>query len=334
VSGVLTADPPESIAPPRPTTEDCRLQALAIGPYAGGMSPPDLQTAKTAVMQVFTISKRAVQKFVDDDCPVLAASLAFYALFSFAPLIVVVVRVLGLVIAPDRVEALVVTRLDDIVGPAGAAQSREVLSAFERASNDGGWLATVLSSALSLFGATTVVVQLQTALDRAWNVKRKAPFVSSLLRDRLSSVLVIATIALLLPLSLIATSVISTLRAVAEQSLPDIVANPALQLSDVGLSWLVFAILFALLFKWMPRTRTPWRGVLAGAACTSALFVIGKQAIAWYLGQGATSSLYGAAGSLAALLSWVFYSALILLFGAELTQVLSERMRKTRTLRA
>ncbi len=284
-----------------------------------------LESVRDALDKALESLRDAFDRFVADDCMDLAAVLAFYSLFSLAPMLVVLAQVVGLVLAPARAEQVLIEQLGFLVGTeAATTQARAIVESFREATASGGGAATLLALGVALFGATTVVVQLQSSLNRVWGVERRGSVVRAMVTKRLGSLALLGVVAFLLTASVLATSTFQLVRSMATSTLPELVAGPAVRLGDISASWLVFSGLFAVLFRYVPDAVTSWRALLPGAAATGAMFLVGKEAIAWYLGSGATGSLYGAAGSLAALLTWVFYSSLILLYGAELTLIIAE----------
>ena len=284
--------------------------------------PDAFGVSVTAVFKrLVNVIWRAILSFNEHRGLDLAAALAFYTLFSLAPLVVLVVQGLSLVLAPEQVEQAIVDRVDLVMGPAGATSVRQILEAFQQASAEGATLASALSLGIAVIGATSVLAQLQSSLRTVWELPSGDP-IATVVLERVIALVLLTVTGTLLVTSLVATSVLRAARALARESLPDALISPLRWASDLTLSWVVFSFLFALLFRVLPNQALGWRDLLMGAATTGALFVVGKEAIAWYLGFGVTS-LYGAAGSLAAVLIWVFYSAVILFFGAEVTKAMA-----------
>ena len=261
--------------------------------------------------------------FDEDDCADLSAALAFYSVFSMAPLVVVLTRVVGVVL-PDS-DALLVSRVGRLVGEAGADQVAVILSSFKDASQETGAWASVLSFLVSAVAATTVLAQLQRALNHVWNVRRGGSPLISLLVRRLASLALLALLAFVLFASVVVTSALRFFTHSTVARLPEVFSDPLVHLGDLVLSWLLFSLLFALLFRGIGDARIAMRSLMAGSAITGLLFVAGKLAISLYLGSSLLTSLYGAAASLAIVLTWVYYSAAIQLFGAELTKELARR---------
>lgn len=252
----------------------------------------------------------------------LAASLAFYTLFSLAPLLVLVVALAGAFFGEQAVRGHVVDELRGLIGDESAILvQRAIADASLRASSL--W-ATVVGVLTLFFASTIVVSELQDALNTIWKARRDEGWsVSALVKKRLLSLAIVAVVGFLLVVSLIATTALNVVGTFVLDSL----SAPLLLLkaANFAVSLVGITVLFAAVYKVLPDVRISWRDVWVGACVTSALFAIGKSAIGAYLGRTAIASTYGAAGSLATILVWVYYSALIVLFGAEFTYVWSRR---------
>jgi membrane protein len=253
----------------------------------------------------------------------LAAALSFFTLLSLSPLVLVVVGVAGLVWSKDAVRAELLERVEQFIGSAGADT---VGTALSNTLDPGrGALSIVIGTATVLIGATTAFAQLQAALNRIWNVEA-APrhgAVWSLIRSRLLSLALVLVLGLLLLVSLAAGTLLTTLHTYLVRTAP---AGTALwQVVEFVVSFGAIALLIATIFKVLPDVRISWPDVWFGAVATSILFGVGKFLIGWYLGHASIASSYGAAGSVVVFLLWVYYSALIVLFGAQLTQTYARR---------
>ncbi|MBP7777817.1 MAG: YihY/virulence factor BrkB family protein [Acidobacteria bacterium] len=247
-----------------------------------------------------------------------AGALAFYTLSSLAPLLIILISIIGAVFGEEAARGEISARLDEWLGTEAA---RTVETAVRRSRVDeAGLLPTVMGIAALLFASTTVFAQMQSSLNHFWGVTAR-PSRSGLavfLASRLASLGLVLVIGFLLLTSFVITMTIGTLLNFAEGWIP----VPALVVTavDTGASLLVAALLFATIFKILPDVRLEWRDMWFGAAVTAVLFVIGQSAISLYLTRTATASTYGAAGSIVMVLLWVYYSALILFFGAALTR--------------
>ena len=258
--------------------------------------------------------KEAGVDFMADRGLVWAAALAFYAALSFAPLISLTLFITGQL--GDGTQEAAVGQFAELMGPAAGESLGEVVNAAED-QKKAGLIAGGISLAVLLFSASGVFGQLQAALNAIWEVKPKPvegllAKVWNLVRTRLLSVGMIASLLFLILVSLLVSSV---LHGVFEQ------LGLAIVLSN-GITFVVYTGLFAVMYWLLPDVDLDFRDVLLSAAVTAGLFVLGKWAIGLYLGQAAVTSSYGAAGSLMALLLWVYYASAVVLFGAELSQAL------------
>lgn len=270
---------------------------------------------------LWRVLKRAGAEFFRDACPRLAAAISYYAVFSLAPLLVLVILVLGLVLDPALVEGRLYGEIRSILGAEGARQVGTMLRNANRPGS-GGALSWTLGLAALLFGATGVFVQLQAALNAAWEVEpapRGGPLRGFAVKRLLSLGMVLA-VGFLLLVSLVLSALISLVGGAAGAWLPSEISAVALRAFDVGGSITLFTLLFAALFVILPDARVAWRDVWIGAFSTAALFVGGKYLIGLYIARSEPGDVFGAAGSLAVVMIWIYYSAFIFLFGAELTQ--------------
>lgn len=269
----------------------------------------------------------AFRAWRDDRCASLGASLAYYTLFSLAPLLLIAVSVAGLVFGEEAARGQVAVQLGGLLGPS-AAQAVQGLLASTRWPT-GSLLATVTGLAVMLFGATTVLAELQDTLDHIWRAPtRRIDGLWAFLRARILSFGVILGVGFLLMVSLLADAALAGVQALWAPWLGD--WSLLIDVVSATIGFVLTAALFATLFKWIPRVRIAWSDVVAGALLTAALFTLGRYAIGLYIGHGAVASGYGAAGSVVVLLVWVYYSAQIFLFGAEVTWVLAHTIGSRR----
>lgn len=263
--------------------------------------------------------RKTVAEWMEDKCPQLGAALAYYTIFSLAPLVLIVLAVFGLIYGgSEAVREKITDQLGHFVDPSGVKVFNDI--AVNASEPKGGILATALGIIIALFGAGGVFGQLQDALNTIWGVKLKASGgIWGFLRARFLSFAMVAGVCFLLLVSLTVESVLRSLAAYLESILPagHFLALAIFFFFDLG----VIIVLFAMIFRYLPDVKISWRDVWLGAALTAALFAIGKFILGLYLGSGSAGSPYGAASSLITLLLWIFYSAQILLFGAEFTQV-------------
>jgi membrane protein len=264
------------------------------------------------------------KEVVDDDVPSLAAAIAYYTVFSLPPLLVVIVAVAGAVFGPEAVREALTGQAGSMIGADGAgAIDGMIASASDLGTGIGSKIAGL---AALLFGATGVFGQLQKSLNRAWEIEE--PESGGILKTVLKRVVsfgLILTIAFLLLVSLAVSAVIAALGDAAASFAPSALAEVGIHAANIIVSLGVITVLFAAMFKWLPDAEITWREVWVGAFVTSVLFTLGKTAIGIYLGKADPGSAFGAAGSLALILVWIYYSALILLVGAEFTQAWSSQ---------
>ena len=273
--------------------------------------------------QQWQMIKAAVSAWVDDYAPSMGAALSYYTLFSLAPMLIIVIAVAGMVFGQEAAQGEIVAQLRGIMGEEGAVAVEGMLKAAREPAKS--VVATIAGIALLLLGATAIFGELQSALDRIWQVP--APKAESgiwhLLRTRLLSFGLVLGLGFLLVVSLVVSAALAALGKWSGGWFEgwDVV----LEILNFAVSFGIFTLLFAMIYKIMPRAMIPWRDVWTGAAVTALLFTIGKVLIGLYLGKSSLASGFGAAGSLVVLLVWVYYSAQIFLFGAEYTWVYANR---------
>jgi len=271
--------------------------------------------------------RELLDEWSKDDALTLGAALAYYTIFSMAPLLVLVIAIAGLVFGRAAAQGEIVAQIQGMLGASGAEL---IESMIERASEPAsGVVATVVSLATMLFGASGVFGQLQGSLNQIWGADAtRRSGVKGRLQRRAASFSMILGIGFLLLVSLALSALISGLHGFIDAyfTLPvEIFA-----LANFSLSLVIVMALFATIFKLLPDARIEWRDVWLGAAVTALLFTIGKSLIGIYLGRAGVTSVYGAAGSLVLVLLWVYYSAQLLFLGAEFTEVYSRRFGSRR----
>ncbi len=268
---------------------------------------------------------RSFNDWNKNNAPRLGAALALYTLLSISPLVVLVVSILSLVFSRSSAQAQLLGQVQGVIGSDGreAVQSMLTSGTSHPAS---GILATVLSLATLLFGASSVFNELRSALNTIWEAKPKEENgVWGWLRERFFSLGMVLSVGFLLMVSLLVSAGLAAVGKFAGQALP--VPEGALHAFNFGLSLAVTAALLALLFKYVPEAEVHWSDVRAGAVFTALLFTLGKTLLGFYLGKASPGSAYGAAGSLVVTIIWVYYSAQIFYFGAEFTHVYAESKR-------
>ena len=267
---------------------------------------------------VVKVLKETATGWDDDNVARLAASLAYYTLLSVAPLIILAVAVAGLAFGEQAARQHIGGELAAVVG-SGAAGAIQSIAANAKAPGTGVF-SIVVGVIVLLFGASGVFGELQSALNTVWDVAPKpGRGIWGIVKDRFFSFTLVVGVAFLLLVSLVISAALTWVGQVFESSLP----GGALlwQGLNFGVSLAVVTALFALMFKTLPDVYIKWRDVWVGAAATAGLFVLGKFLLGLYLGSAGVSSAYGAAGSIVALVIWVYYSAQVLLVGAEFTEV-------------
>lgn len=273
---------------------------------------------KQAALRWWRITLDAGRLWLDSNAFSHAGSLAFYTLFSLAPTVIIAVAVIGIVLGEEAAQGQIVAQLQDVMGhPAAVAVEQAVARSRIRES---GLLPTVLGIGALLMGATTVFAQIQYSLNTIWGVAARPDrsSVRTFIRNRLLSLTVVLSIGFVLLVSLLLGVVLRAALQFTHQFVPAVAA--LLSGTELVVSLVVVALLFGAIFKVLPDVVLRWRDVALGALVTAVMFSIGRYAIAAYLAYTATASTYGAAGSVVLVLLWVYYSSLILLFGAAFTR--------------
>jgi membrane protein len=271
---------------------------------------------------IFSLLKESFKEWQEDECLQLGAALAYYTLFSIAPMLLVVIGVAGFVFGREAVQGQLDNQIQGLVGAQGADAIQGMVANAGK-NKDGGLLATIIAFVTILFGATGVFTQLQTSLNHIWSVKLKPEGVKGILRARAAAFGMLLGIGFLLLVSLVISAALAAVDNYTAGLLPG--AQILFQALNFGVSFAVITVLFAMIYRFLPDVKIAWRDVWFGAAVTALLFTIGKFLIGLYLGNSSVASVYGAAGSLVIILLWAYYASQILFFGAELTQVWARR---------
>ena len=265
-----------------------------------------------------------VYKFFSDSCSTMAAALSFYTFFSLPALLTLLIMLVGRVMDPTQVQKAIIAQVGALIGSAGSEQVGAIISHAKRGDGPAS-LATLLSILALAFGATTTFAQLQDALNKIWSVKPdpRRNQLRVFLAKRIFSFGIVVTVSFLLLVSL----VLSTALAAAASRATTLMGTPpvVLQVATSTVGFVLITALFAVMYRYLPDARIAWRDVGAGALGSALLFVLGKTVIGLYLGGANPGSAYGAAGSLAVVLIWVYYTSMVLLFGAEFTELWAER---------
>lgn len=267
---------------------------------------------------VIKVLKETANGWDEDNVARLAASLAYYTLLSIAPLIILAVAVAGLAFGEEAARAHIAGQLASVVG-GGAAGAIQTIAANAKAPGS-GILGLIVGVVVLLFGASGVFGELQSALNTVWDVAPKpGRGILGIIKDRFFSFTLVVGVAFLLLVSLVVSAALTWMGQVFAASMPG--GAVLWQILNFTISLAVITALFALMFKTIPDVHIRWRDVWVGSAVTAGLFVLGKFLLGLYLGSAGVSSAYGAAGSIVALVIWVYYSSQVLLVGAEFTEV-------------
>lgn len=268
---------------------------------------------------VWSLLRQTARSWLDDGAPSMGAALAYYTLFSLAPLLLIVISMAGLIFGEDAARGEITLQLRSLMGDAGAGAVQDLLASVRQPAEVS--FATAVGLLLLLVGATSVFAELQDALDRIWRVpaRVRSSGWSALLRARLLSFGMILAIGFLLTVSLLVSAMLALLGRSVEPLFGGwyVVGAAA---NAIG-GFVLVAAMFALIYKVLPRAHVHWSDVWTGALFTAILFTLGKFVISLYISRFGVSSAFGAAGSLVIVLLWVYYSAQVFLFGAEFTWV-------------
>lgn len=282
--------------------------------------------------QCYDLVLNSAYAWSEDRAPSMGAAIAYYTIFSLAPILILVIAIAGFVFGEEAAEGAVIGQLIGLFGPQGAAAVQAMLANnYQDGSNI---IATVVAVALLAVAATTVFGEMQASLNVIWKAKpstRSAPV--ELIKSRLIGLSLIVALGFLLLVSLVISAALTALAGYLNSLFPDF--DVIMRLVNIAISLLVTTALFALVYKILPDTRIEWRDVLIASVIAAILFTIGKFVISLYIGSSSVASTYGAAGALVTILIWVYYSAQILLFGAEVAKTYarmfgSRRQRRRR----
>lgn len=282
---------------------------------------------RSGLAEAWRLLTRTYTEWSEDDAAQLAAALAYYTIFSLAPLLVVVIAIAGLVLGREAVQGEIVRQIDGVVGSDGAHAIQDLIVNASKPAQS--VVASTIGFLTLLFGASGVVGQLKAALNRIWDVPTQSAGFLGAIRERLTSFALVLGIGFVLLVSLAINAALAAAATYVHSGGNESVWFTVNFIVTCG----VEAILFALMFKLLPDTEVRWAEVWLGAVVTALLFEAGKLVVGIYLGRAGIGSAYGAAGSLIVVLVWVYYSAQILFFGAEFTQVHARHRRGEGTVR-
>jgi membrane protein len=262
--------------------------------------------------------------FGEDRGMKLSASLAYYTVFSLAPLLMLIISLASLFFGPEAIEGKVFSEINGLVGNEAAKQVQDMIKNVQLSGKTN--TALLIAIITLLVGATTVFIEIQDSINTIWKVKPKPKrgWVK-MLKDRLLSSSLIISLGFLLVVSLVVNGLVIALGDILARFLPDITVI-LINIANVIVSFIVITVLFGIIFKFLPDVKIPWKDVKWGAFFTAILFMIGRLLIGFYIETTGTGSAYGAAGSLMVILVWIYYTAAILYLGAEFTQAYAEKM--------
>ena len=283
------------------------------------ISQEEAEAEKPYQKGIVALFKNTASEWIQDKCPQLGAALAYFTVFSLAPLVLVLLAVFGLIFGgSDHARQKLTEQLQYFIDPSGVKVIQDI--AANASKPEAGFIATTIGVVLALFGASGVFGQLQDALNTIWGVKPKpGGGIMGFIRTRFLSFAMVGGVCFLLLVSLTVETVLRGLSDYLKNVMPGghVLALALFLIFDLA----VIVLLFAMIFRYLPDAKIAWRDVWVGATLTAVLFALGKFVLGLYLGSGAAGSAYGAASSLITLLLWIYYAAQILLFGAEFTQV-------------
>lgn len=274
--------------------------------------------AKVTPKGIWSVLKKAFSGFSDDKVMKLSASLAYYTVFSIGPMIIVIIYVAGLIYGQEAVQGTIFGQIQGLVGASAAAQIQDMIK--NAALQTDGSFAFVIGIVTLVIGATGVFAEIQDSINQIWNLKPKPKKGwLKMLQDRLLSFSVILSLGFILLVSLLINGILEILQDRLQARFPNL-SVMVIYIANLLITFLIISTLFAVIFKVLPDAIIKWKDVMTGAMVTAVLFMLGKFGITFYIGQSDVGGTYGAAGSLVVLLLWVYYSSVILYFGAEFTK--------------
>ncbi len=271
------------------------------------------------IITLYGYIKQVFVEFFEDDIFKYSASLAYYTVFSLAPLLIIIISVSGLIFGREAMQGHIYNEMKNLVGGVAAVQIQDTIKNIHLTGN--GFFASITSIIILLVGATGIFGEIQDSLNKIWGLRVKTKKTWwKLVLNRLLSFSLILSLGFVMMVSLALNAVVSAFGKYLGKYLSDF-SVVFIQISDNVLAFVVTTLLFALMFKLLPDAKIKWKDVFIGALITSFFFTIGKLGIGYYLGNSNLATVYGAAGSVIIIMVWVYYSALILYLGAEFTKV-------------
>ncbi len=281
-----------------------------------------LTKLKNLLIEIWEICVLTIKQWLDDNMMLHAAGLAFYTIFSLAPLLIIIVVLTGFFFGEQAASGQLSMYMEELVGEELAAAIENIVSSVAQGGR--GTIATIFSSFILLFAATTVLTQLKESLNIIWNVdKSMRQPIKMFFINRMLGLIMIGVFSLALVASFFISTIISFIGPFLDEFLPGGIGVYTLMNSLV---FVIFAtLLFSVIYKMLPDIRVKWTDVLVGAFVTSLLFLLGRTIVSFYLANAATASTYGAAGSFVIFLIWVYYNVMVIFIGAEFTQIYTKR---------
>ncbi len=270
------------------------------------------------IKNLYAIIKGAVDSFIDDSAIKLCASLSFYTVFSLPPLIIIIIALCGVFLGKEAVQGQLFFEIQSLVGPQVAIQIQDIVRNLKIYNNNG--IAAFVGGLMLFFGASGVFSEIQSSINLIWKIEEhKKSGILGFLKNKLLSFSMIGTVSFLLIVCLVINTILDLMSHRLEYLLKDSTVI-IIKIINLVIVFVVITFLFVLIFKTLPDKKMKWKYTWTAALSTSVLFMIGKYLIGIYLGNSNIMSTYGAAGTLIVLLTWVYYSAVILYFGAEIAK--------------
>lgn len=258
-------------------------------------------------------------EFNDDNAIKLSAALAYYTIFALPPLLIIIITICGFFLGEDAVSGELYGQINELVGNSAAIQIQEAIKNAQLSDNNS--FATIFGVVMLLIGASGVFAEIQSSINFIWGLRAKPnKGLKKFIQNRLMSFSMIVSVGFLMLVSLFVSTILDLMSARLKLYFPESTVY-LFNTINLCIIFISITILFAIIFKALPDGKIKWKDAFIGASCTAVLFMIGKFAIGFYLGSSTIASVYGAAGSVIIILVWVYYSAIILYFGAEFTKV-------------
>jgi membrane protein len=280
---------------------------------------------KRRIKRIWELLRRSAKKYKSDDPVRLAGTTAYFTVFALAPIIIIIISVIGLLLGQERIEEKVFTELDSLLGGEGAKMVKGFVENYQDTDRD--IIGTIIGFVIFIFSATTFFTVLQKSLNYVWRIRAKpSKGYLKTLKDRVLSFGLVLSLGFLLLVSLVIDATISIFRDFLIDRLPDFTVF-LIRVGNFLISFGIIMVIFAMIYKFLPDARIKWKVTWMGAFITAILFIIGRSLIGIFLGNANVGLMYGAAGSIFVVLLWVFYTSIIFFFGAEITQQYAEMYR-------